>query len=81
MNSANPVPFFVYTVDNMQQLQLVIMGLVLVYLMHNRPEGILGHRKEAASPIGLERPAGTGSTGATPAAGDGSGSDEGETDE
>ena len=51
--SANPIPLVVYTIDSMDQLQLVIMGLVLIYLMHNRPEGALGHRKEAASPIQL----------------------------
>ncbi|QLD91124.1 branched-chain amino acid ABC transporter permease [Natronomonas salina] len=53
--SIDPVPLFVYTVDNMQQLQLVFMGLVLIYLMHNRPDGVLGHRKEAASSIPLAR--------------------------
>jgi branched-chain amino acid transport system permease protein len=55
LGSANPVPLFAYTVDNMEQLQLVIMGLVLIYLMHNRPEGALGHRKEPASAIDLNR--------------------------
>ena len=53
LTSANPIPLVVYTIDSMDQLQLVIMGLVLIYLMHNRPEGALGHRKEAASPIQL----------------------------
>jgi branched-chain amino acid transport system permease protein len=57
--SADPFPLFVYTVDNLDQLQLVIMGLVLIYLMHNRPEGVLGHRKEPASPIQLRRRRGT----------------------
>jgi branched-chain amino acid transport system permease protein len=80
VDSANPIPLFVYTIDNMQQLQLVIMGLVLVYLMHNRPEGILGHRKEAASPIGLERPAGGGSAGTT-SLGDSANADKEDADE
>ena len=80
VDSANPIPLFVYTIDNMQQLQLVIMGLVLVYLMHNRPEGILGHRKEAASPIGLERLVGGESAG-TPPTGDSSNTDGGNTNE
>jgi branched-chain amino acid transport system permease protein len=55
LGSADPFPFLAYTIDNMERLQLVIMGIVLIYLMHNRPEGILGHRKESASPIRLDR--------------------------
>jgi len=27
---------------------------VLIYLMHNRPEGVFGHRKEPASPINIQ---------------------------
>lgn len=59
LQSIDPVPLLLYIVDNMEQLQLVIMGVVLVYLMHNRPQGILGHRKEPASPIDLRRPTST----------------------
>jgi len=54
LTGADPVPLVVYTIDNLNQLQLVIMGLVLIYLMHNRPEGVFGHRKEPASPIGVQ---------------------------
>ena len=53
--AADPVPLLAYTVDNIGQLRFVIMGLVLIYLMHNRPKGILGHRKETASTIPLGR--------------------------
>ncbi|WP_251330520.1 branched-chain amino acid ABC transporter permease [Haloplanus pelagicus] len=49
----DPVPFLVYTLDSVRQLQLVVMGVVLVWLMHNRPQGILGHRKETAAAIPL----------------------------
>jgi branched-chain amino acid transport system permease protein len=52
--SGDPVPFLVYVVDSLGQLQFVIMGIVLIYLMHNRPEGIFGHRKEPASPINIQ---------------------------
>ncbi|MFC7128132.1 branched-chain amino acid ABC transporter permease [Haloferax chudinovii] len=52
----DPVPFLLYTVDSIRQLQLVVMGLVLIWLMHNRPEGMLGYRKETASVIPLSRP-------------------------
>jgi branched-chain amino acid transport system permease protein len=51
------VPFFLYTIDNVRQLQLVFMGLVLIWLMQNRPQGMLGHRKEEAASIPLNRPA------------------------
>ena len=44
---------FFYTLDSIRQLQLVFMGLVLIWLMHNRPEGMLGHRKETAAGIPL----------------------------
>jgi branched-chain amino acid transport system permease protein len=54
LTSADPVPLVVYTIDSLSQLQLVIMGLVLIYLMHNRPEGVFGHRKEPASPIRVQ---------------------------
>jgi branched-chain amino acid transport system permease protein len=62
LGSADPFPLLIYTVDNMERLQLVIMGLVLIYLMHNRPQGVFGHRKEPASPIRLDRwrPGGSG---------------------
>jgi branched-chain amino acid transport system permease protein len=60
MGSLDPVPFLVYTLNSIGQLRLVIMGLVLIWLMHNRPEGMLGHRKETASSIDLSRPDRTG---------------------
>ncbi|MFB6108757.1 MAG: branched-chain amino acid ABC transporter permease [Haloplanus sp.] len=49
----DPMPFLLYTLDSVRQLQLVVMGLVLIWLMHNRPEGMLGHRKETAASIPL----------------------------
>jgi len=54
----DPVPLAVYTLDNVRAFQLVIMGVVLVWLMQNRPDGLLGHRKDVASSIGLSRPKG-----------------------
>jgi branched-chain amino acid transport system permease protein len=53
ISNLNPAPLFYYTVDSIRQLQLVLMGLVLIWLMHNRPEGMLGHRKETAAGIPL----------------------------
>lgn len=54
ITNGDPVPLLTFIVDNMNQLQLVIMGVVLIYLMHNRPEGVFGHRKEPASPIPIQ---------------------------
>ncbi|MFA1611996.1 branched-chain amino acid ABC transporter permease [Halobellus rubicundus] len=53
ISNLNPAPLFFYTIDSIRQLQLVFMGLVLIWLMHNRPEGMLGHRKETAAGIPL----------------------------
>jgi branched-chain amino acid transport system permease protein len=53
--STDVMPLLVYVVDNLNQLQLVFMGIVLVLIMQYRPQGILGHRKEPASPIRLTR--------------------------
>ena len=58
----NVQPLVAYTIGNINALQLVVMGLVLVWLMQHRPEGMLGHRKEEAATIPLrqtreERPA------------------------
>lgn len=55
VSGIDPTPFLMYTIDNVRQLQLVIMGLVLIYLMQNRPEGLLGDRKEPATAIPLDR--------------------------
>jgi len=68
--SLDPMPFVLYTLDSVSQLRLVIMGVVLIWLMHNRPEGLLGHRKETASSVDLARPGSAGSSG-KPTAADG----------
>jgi branched-chain amino acid transport system permease protein len=59
LSAGDPVPFVLYTLDSIRQLQLVLMGVVLIVLMHYRPEGMLGHRKEVAASIPLRsrRPA------------------------
>jgi branched-chain amino acid transport system permease protein len=69
LGSADPVPFLLYTVDSVRQLQLVLMGVVLIILMHRRPEGLLGHRTETAASIPLtRRPTGDGEDSDPPAA-------------
>jgi branched-chain amino acid transport system permease protein len=51
-----PVLAYIFTDVNVSALRLVLLGLVLIYLIQNRPEGLLGHRKEVASTIDLSRP-------------------------
>jgi branched-chain amino acid transport system permease protein len=53
--SLDPGPLVAYTVSdvNVAALRLVLLGVVLIYLIQNRPEGMLGHRKEVASSVDL----------------------------
>ena len=54
--SFDVAPLLLYTVSRISDMQLLIMGLVLIWLMHNRPKGLLGHRKEHAASVSLNRP-------------------------
>ena len=49
----DPVVFVAYATDNIAPVQFIILGLVLIFLMHRRPDGLLGHRVEAASAIDI----------------------------
>ena len=49
--SLDVVPLFAYVIDQMSAVRLIVMGAVLIWLMHNRPEGLLGHRTEPAAAI------------------------------
>ncbi|WP_049970262.1 branched-chain amino acid ABC transporter permease [Haladaptatus cibarius] len=60
--AGNITPFVAYTINNINALQLVIMGVVLILIMQRRPEGVLGHRKEEAASIPLSRPRSGGGT-------------------
>ncbi|WP_123534272.1 branched-chain amino acid ABC transporter permease [Halosimplex salinum] len=51
--SLNLTPFVAYTLQNVSSLRFVLVGVVLIVLMHRRPTGLLGHRKEVASSIDL----------------------------
>jgi len=48
-------PFLAYATEdvNISALRLVLLGVVLVYLIQRRPNGLLGHRTGVASPIDL----------------------------
>jgi branched-chain amino acid transport system permease protein len=50
------LPFAAYVMSNIASLRLIFVGVLLVYLMQRRPQGLLGHRKETAATIALGRP-------------------------
>ncbi|MFB6266150.1 MAG: branched-chain amino acid ABC transporter permease, partial [Halodesulfurarchaeum sp.] len=49
--SLDPFPLFAYVIGMMNPLRFVLMGVALVWLMQNRPQGLLGARKEPATAI------------------------------
>ena len=51
----NPLAWLGYLVDNVASLKFVFLGAVIVYLMQNRSDGLLGHRKETASSVDLSQ--------------------------
>lgn len=52
--SLDPLPFLTYVLEGLNgSLRLVLMGVLLVWLMQNRPEGVMGGRKEPASTLDL----------------------------
>ena len=55
VTSLDPAPLGFYLLGNISELQIVFMGVVLIWLMQNRPEGLLGHRREEAAAIDLRR--------------------------
>jgi branched-chain amino acid transport system permease protein len=58
-SGVDPFLGYFFSDDNISALRFVVLGVVLVYLMHNRPEGIFGNRTEVASPIDLSERSGT----------------------
>ncbi|WP_123620933.1 branched-chain amino acid ABC transporter permease [Halorubrum sp. CSM-61] len=57
--SLDPTAFLAYATDNIAPLQFVFLGLILVFIMHRRPDGLLGDRIETAAAVDLsERPGG-----------------------
>jgi branched-chain amino acid transport system permease protein len=49
-------PLFAYTLDNISNFRIIALGVVLIWLMKRRQDGLLGHRKEHASSIPFVRP-------------------------
>lgn len=52
-SGVDPFLGYFFSDTNISALRFVVLGIVLVYLMHNRPEGLFGDRTEIASPIDL----------------------------
>ncbi|WP_439026312.1 branched-chain amino acid ABC transporter permease [Haloarchaeobius sp. DT45] len=45
------MPLFEYIMANIEPLRLVLMGAVLIWFMQNKPDGLLGDRKELATSL------------------------------
>ena len=63
VGSADLSSFLLYFSDNIAPVQFVLLGLVLIVLMHRKPEGILGHRVEEAAAVDLSERASPGGDG------------------
>jgi len=46
-------PLLAFALDNVANLRFVLVGVILIYLIQNAPQGLLGHRKEIASSVDL----------------------------
>ncbi|GAA0469631.1 branched-chain amino acid ABC transporter permease [Halococcus dombrowskii] len=55
LGSLDVGPLLAYTLADVSSLRFVLVGVVLVYLVQNRPDGLLGHRKETAAAVSLAR--------------------------
>lgn len=52
--SGNVLPFVGYMLNQrLSALRFIFVGVLLIYLMQNRPDGLLGHRKETAASVDL----------------------------
>ncbi|PSQ43518.1 branched-chain amino acid ABC transporter permease [Halobacteriales archaeon SW_7_68_16] len=54
--TTQPNGIVAYAATNVFALRFVLVGVVLVLLMHRRPDGLLGGRKEIAASVDLGRP-------------------------
>ncbi len=55
LGGGDPMPLIGYTVGELPNLRFILFGAILIALMIYRPDGMLGHRNEPASPIDLRR--------------------------
>ena len=56
LGALNPGPLVAYVAGNVSTLRFVLIGVVLVYIIQNRPRGLLGYRNEPAASVDLTRP-------------------------
>jgi branched-chain amino acid transport system permease protein len=75
--SLDPAAWLGYALGNIAYLKFIFLGSVLVYMMQNRPNGLLGHRKEPAASVDLSErpPRESGPAGSPDVAADGGGGD------
>jgi ABC-type branched-subunit amino acid transport system permease subunit len=60
LTGVDPFLGYMFADDNLSALRFVLLGIILVYLMQNRPEGLFGGRTEEASTVDLsEQPGST----------------------
>ncbi len=67
LGSLDVTPILAYTLENISLFRIIALGVVLVWLMKRRPDGLLGHRTETAAAIPLVGPAARDTRGETPA--------------
>ena len=53
--STDPVVMLGYVVSELPNVRFILFGVILILLMIYRPDGLLGHRNEPASPLDLRR--------------------------
>ncbi|WP_254863274.1 branched-chain amino acid ABC transporter permease [Halovivax gelatinilyticus] len=53
--AGDPLYIVGYVIGELPNLRFVLFGIILILLMIYRPDGLLGHRNEPASPLDLRR--------------------------
>jgi branched-chain amino acid transport system permease protein len=53
--SVDLTPLIAYSLRNISSLRFILLGVLIIYLMQNKPDGLLGHRKEPAASVDLSR--------------------------
>ncbi|MHC3439458.1 branched-chain amino acid ABC transporter permease [Natrialbaceae archaeon A-gly3] len=53
LGALDPLPLAGYVVGELANIRFILFGVILIVLMIYRPDGLLGHRNEPASPIDL----------------------------
>ena len=53
LGDLDPLPLAGYVVGELMNIRFIIFGVILILLMIYRPDGLLGHRNEPASPLDL----------------------------